>query len=87
MNNKEKQELKYLASSIFTEKEYYRFEKLLNQNKLLSLRLFIDEMLDIREAIFTTIKNIEDGEVLKTQLEMLNKMEDIIIYELENYDI
>lgn len=75
-----KTELKYLASSCLNENEYKIFENLLNQNKLLLLRNFISEKLELSEIVMNTV---DSDEILLNQIQMLNRMEDLIINELE----
>lgn len=79
MNNNTKNELINLAKSIFEDKEFIQFEKSLNRN-IKSLRLFLSEKFDYYETIYLFRK---DDEVLKKQIEFLDKMQDLVIAEIE----
>lgn len=87
MKKQEIEELKFLASSVFDEKHFLMFEKLLNERKYTTLRIFINDNLELKETIFSTMKNMDDYNIIKSQIEMLDKMEDIVIHELETYGV
>ena len=61
---------------IFDDKEYDYILKLLNDNKLNTLRLYIDEKIE-----FLNVESVlkPNDPVLDTQLSMCNRLEDLVI--------
>jgi hypothetical protein len=77
-----KKEIKYLASNSLNEKQFIKFENLINNGKFNQARYFISDILELKEIISETI----DNEVLTMEIQSLNRLEDIIINELEIHD-
>lgn len=84
MKKKVKNEILYIAQSILNDNEYSKVLKYVNNNRLNDLRLFISEKMEFYDMLH--IVNNED-ELLKTQLELCNELENIILEEfLENVE-
>jgi hypothetical protein len=76
MKKESRIEILNLAQSIFEDNDYNVILNLLNSNRINVLRIFISEQLELMEAIYYLDK---DNEVLKTQIEFCDKLEDIIM--------
>tara|TARA_R110000822_G_scaffold73853_13_gene177629 strand:+ start:2896 stop:3147 length:252 start_codon:yes stop_codon:yes gene_type:complete len=76
MNKKVRQEVLNLSQSIFEDEDYNKVLLLLNTNRLNQLRLFVNEKLELMEIVFHLNK---DDEVLRTQIELCDKLENIVI--------
>jgi hypothetical protein len=76
MNKKVRQEILNLSQAIFDDAEYSTIVLLLNTERLNQLRVFVNEKLEFMEALFHLQKN---DEVLRTQIELCDKLENIVI--------
>jgi hypothetical protein len=76
MDKKVKQEIINLSQSIFEDTDYNIVMLLINTNRLNQLRLFVNEKLELMEAVaHLTI----DDESLRLQIALCSKLEDIVI--------
>ena len=76
MNKETLKNMHNLAVNIFDDKEYAKFNKLLNNKKFNKLRLYIDEKISFLQVI-TKLEPYTSSS--QFQLTCCNKMEDIII--------
>ena len=79
MTENVKNELINLAKSTFEDLDYILFRKMMNKSNH-HLRLYLSEKLELYEITFEVNK---DNEVLKKQIDMIDKMLDLVINELE----
>ena len=80
MNKEYIKELKFLAMTIFEDKDYIIFEKMLMKKEFVKLRAFVSERFDLNETLLTL--NNENNDI-KIKVDTLNRMEDLLIFELE----
>lgn len=78
MKKEIKKQILELAQSIFDDNQYSKILNYLNQNRINDLRLFISDQMDFHETVF--ILNREDDN-LRSQIELLNELENVILEE------
>lgn len=80
-------EIKNLASEIFEDVDYNNFMKHLKNKNWVKLRSFVANQIEIKDFIIETISDDDTKQTLLRELDVLNRLEDILIYELELNDV
>ena len=78
MKEKIKNDILFLAQSIFTNEEYNRVINYLNDNRLNDLRLMISDKLEVMNNIAIIDR---ENQVLQKQIHLCDKLEDVILEE------
>jgi len=76
MNNEIKLEILNLAQSVFDDRQFNIILTCLDMQNYNRLRLFVAEQMELLEAIFVLHS---DDMVLRTQVELCNKLEDLVM--------
>ena len=76
MKDQVKQEVINISKMIFDDGEYSHIERLINNDDLNELRLYVSDKLEFFELMFSFDR---DNEVLKEQIKKCNELDNIVI--------